>query len=480
MTTSILIEQELERLNTSFGSALHHNAFLFKRMIAAGLSPQVARHLERFKALLAQQRELGQVLLRDLSACESLSARMEEEEEEEPCSIHALAVPFSDLIPCSPSLLLSDHGQNLGLLGLLPENALHLVMQRLEGYRDARCVCWALRSLYDSKCSSKILIKNTEAAGSDHTQQLLDLMQCSPHMSQIQVSKGSGSSIDLVQVLKSDCVRQQLQTLDVSDYGLRSTGARQLRLPDLEVDQDGAFRLLEIKQELDDIQNGVDRLVDDKYDSAIYPDEENPFYPSFLYGQVLAVQALAPGLQGLQGLTKLNIQKNMLLCEGAELLAPALEKLSALEHLDLSYNHVGHAGMRALAPSLQHLQRLQTLDIGHNDINALGAAALAPALPHLTGLQTLDLTYNILESEGAAALAPALKHLTCLKNFSFRGNNIKSGGAAVLAPALQHLTGLQTVDLGDNGLKSEEAAALAPALQQLTGLLSLDLSWNDF
>jgi hypothetical protein len=74
MTTSILIEQELEGLNISFGAALHHNALLFKRMMkAAGLSSQMAQHLERFKALLAQQRELGKVLLRDLSACESFT-----------------------------------------------------------------------------------------------------------------------------------------------------------------------------------------------------------------------------------------------------------------------------------------------------------------------------------------------------------------------------------------------------------------------
>ncbi len=87
MTTSMHIEQELERLNT-FGSALHHYAFLLKRMIAAGLSPQVAHHLERFKALLAQQRELGQVLLRDLGVHESFTLM---EEEEEPCLSACLA-----------------------------------------------------------------------------------------------------------------------------------------------------------------------------------------------------------------------------------------------------------------------------------------------------------------------------------------------------------------------------------------------------
>jgi hypothetical protein len=66
---------QVEVLIVASGASLSHTALLFKRMIAAGLSSQVeAQHLEGFKALLAQQRALENVLMRDLNACERYSA----------------------------------------------------------------------------------------------------------------------------------------------------------------------------------------------------------------------------------------------------------------------------------------------------------------------------------------------------------------------------------------------------------------------
>jgi hypothetical protein len=108
MTTSILIEQELESLNISFGAALHHNALLFKRMIAAGLDSRVAQnHLERFKALLTQQKELGEVLQRDLSACKSFMHRSSGSSTQGGVLLR-MPCPLSDLLwlSCSPRPML--------------------------------------------------------------------------------------------------------------------------------------------------------------------------------------------------------------------------------------------------------------------------------------------------------------------------------------------------------------------------------------
>lgn len=114
---------------------------------------------------------------------------------------------------------------------------------------------------------------------------------------------------------------------------------------------------------------------------------------------VCALSCLAP-LTRLQTLA-INVP---MFVEGAQAMAPALLQLRALTELDLSRSRLW-SGLGFLAPSLQSLTGLRRLNLGGNDLGA--HIAQLRLLPYL---EELNINENNLRSSGAS-VAAALLHV---------------------------------------------------------------------
>ncbi|CAK9057886.1 unnamed protein product [Durusdinium trenchii] len=167
------------------------------------------------------------------------------------------------------------------------------------------------------------------------------------------------------------------------------------------------------------------------------------------------------GLEGAQA-------EKLLTLEGAQ-----SEKLT---HLDLSRNALGLEGANVLANWLPSLPTLQVLMLGGNALGPAGLATLVPALA--PSLKILDLSLNGLGTTGIEALMPAeLK----LESLNLYGNWLGSTNAEVVPVLLQSMSDtLITLDLAQNKLGPRGLHDVLVNLRPLPRLRKLVLAENSF
>ena len=141
----------------------------------------------------------------------------------------------------------------------------------------------------------------------------------------------------------------------------------------------------------------------------------------------------------------LNLGKNNLSPEGAQVVAKALAVNRTVTHLDLSYNRIGDVGAVALAEALDAGSCWTHLYLHGVDMTQGGAEALADSLRKNKSLTVLGLGDNAIEDRGAAALASALKSNDTLRELYLPRNGCTDTGVLELAEALKTNTTVHTL-----------------------------------
>lgn len=209
--------------------------------------------------------------------------------------------------------------------------------------------------------------------------------------------------------------------------------------------------------------------------------------------------AAVPALIQLS-LKTLDLTKNNIGDEGAELLAQALRAKSSITRLMLECNNISPRGVSALAQALKSSQ-VRSLDLSHNPAGPESATILAGVLSGsglrwlrlahngigprecsimgkaILNLNTLDLSNNRIGDDGCGYLAASLP-LSQLSVLVVSNNNIGCDGCAALAQYLP-TSPLKTLVLKDNRIRDPGCEALAAALVG-SSLTDLHLSNNSF
>ena len=113
------------------------------------------------------------------------------------------------------------------------------------------------------------------------------------------------------------------------------------------------------------------------------------------------------------------------------------EECGSLRLLDLGKNGIGPGGCGRLGRALiQHASALTHLDLARNQLHAQGADMLASAIGQCTSLTHLDLSFNKIGGQAAGRLTGQLRHCEKLACLKLRG--IKSGpsGQALWQPRM--------------------------------------------
>mmetsp|Transcript_4289 Transcript_4289/g.12489 ORF Transcript_4289/g.12489 Transcript_4289/m.12489 type:complete len:563 (+) Transcript_4289:7298-8986(+) len=160
------------------------------------------------------------------------------------------------------------------------------------------------------------------------------------------------------------------------------------------------------------------------------------------------LEALAPALEKLPYITRLDLSSNSLSVGAGSTLSKVLEKLLELRELDLDINKLGDEGLEAMAPSLARLRSMTRLGLSSNSLNPTAGTTLGEALQHMDELRELRLGMNALEDKGLEALAPALKKLRYMTRLDLSSNSLRGDARKTLGLALEHLGELRELYLG--------------------------------
>ena len=115
------------------------------------------------------------------------------------------------------------------------------------------------------------------------------------------------------------------------------------------------------------------------------------------------------------------------------------EECGSLRLLDLGKNGIGPGGCGRLGRALiQHASALTHLDLARNQLHAQGADMLASAIGQCTSLTHLDLSFNKIGGQAAGRLTGQLRHCEKRACLRLRANQIKSGpsGQALSQPRM--------------------------------------------
>ena len=147
------------------------------------------------------------------------------------------------------------------------------------------------------------------------------------------------------------------------------------------------------------------------------------------------VEQLALALAQCSALTHLELGFNQI---GDDVGAVA-EECGSLRLLDLGKNGIGPGGCGRLGRALiQHASALTHLDLARNQLHAQGADMLASAIGQCTSLTHLDLSFNKIGGQAAGRLTGQLRHCEKRACLRLRANQIKSGpsGQALWQPRM--------------------------------------------
>jgi Ran GTPase-activating protein (RanGAP) involved in mRNA processing and transport len=161
------------------------------------------------------------------------------------------------------------------------------------------------------------------------------------------------------------------------------------------------------------------------------------------------ITAWADVLKVNSSLTQLNLAKNKLTAKDTMIIAPAISANGALEKLNLSDNSIsgvtGEPGVHALADMLRKNSTLKELNVSKNELDAECAQILSPAISAHGALETLNISHNSIfangqslevRAEAATALAEALKANSTITNFNISSNYMRAEQAQIIAPAI--------------------------------------------
>ena len=148
---------------------------------------------------------------------------------------------------------------------------------------------------------------------------------------------------------------------------------------------------------------------------------------------------VAEALRTNPSITRLNLDRNVILNEGAQSLAQALKGNASLLELSLCYCGIENEGVTSLAEALRSNETLRHLDVGWNSVDGRGVGPMEKAL--LEGnvaLTSLNVLPNLIWAKNACGGAdticadrnliqiPRLVRTACLMLIGTRGGALEA------------------------------------------------------
>ncbi|XP_072479272.1 leucine-rich repeat-containing protein 74A isoform X2 [Notamacropus eugenii] len=176
---------------------------------------------------------------------------------------------------------------------------------------------------------------------------------------------------------------------------------------------------------------------------------------------------------------ELNVSNNHLDSPGAKIITDfLLENTSALWSIQLSGNDFKDETAQMFCNALMSNYRIKVLDLSHNAFSEKGGEQLGHMLVLNEGLQTLDLSWNQLTLKGAVSLCNSLRVNITLKTLDVSWNGFGNEGAQALGEALKVNSTLAYLDISSNHLNNEGAIKLGKGLELNETLRILKMSQN--
>uniref|UniRef100_F7DNH8 Leucine rich repeat containing 74A n=1 Tax=Monodelphis domestica TaxID=13616 RepID=F7DNH8_MONDO len=218
-------------------------------------------------------------------------------------------------------------------------------------------------------------------------------------------------------------------------------------------------------------------------------------------------KAIAVALVSNTTITRLELEDNWILEDGALSLMQMLHENYYIQELNVSGNHLDSKGAKIITDfltentsSLWSIQlagndfkddtapmfcnaltanyRIKVLDLSHNFFSEKGGEQLGQMLAFNEGLQTLDLSWNQLHLKGAVALSNSLRVNITLKTLNLSWNGFGNEGAQALGDALKINATLAYLDISSNHIYNDGAIKLGKGLEINETLRILKMSQN--
>ncbi|XP_020841877.1 leucine-rich repeat-containing protein 74A [Phascolarctos cinereus] len=176
---------------------------------------------------------------------------------------------------------------------------------------------------------------------------------------------------------------------------------------------------------------------------------------------------------------ELNISNNHLDSPGAKIITDfLLENTSSLWSIQLAGNNFNDDTAQMFCNALMSNYQIKVLDLSHNEFSEKGGEQLGHMLVLNEGLQTLNLSWNQLNLKGALSLCHSLRVNVTLKILDVSWNAFGNEGAQALGDALKVNSTLSYLDISNNHLNNEGAIKLGKGLELNETLRILKMSQN--
>ncbi|NXK54906.1 LR74A protein, partial [Chauna torquata] len=191
------------------------------------------------------------------------------------------------------------------------------------------------------------------------------------------------------------------------------------------------------------------------------------------------VKAIAIALVSNATVTRLELEDNCILAEGATCLAEMLRENCSLQELNISNNYLDTEGAEAIASLLlDNASYLRALQLSGNNFGEEAASCFAEALMGNYQVKELDLSHNEFSEKGGQLLGQMLASNTTLEVLDLSWNHLRRKGTEALGTGLRGNGALKILNLSWNGIGNEGAQALGEALKVNNMLVHLDISNN--
>jgi len=192
------------------------------------------------------------------------------------------------------------------------------------------------------------------------------------------------------------------------------------------------------------------------------------------------IEGLVDALNSKNALTTLDLSRNRLADESAELIARLIKDSAGLRTLNLGNTELGTHAILHISVALRENRTLTSIDLEDPRLFSLQEETtvhIARALqPGCSGLITLRLGKHGIRDYGVQTLCEILARNTTLTELDLRCNKITMEGAKSLANLLEANSVLCSLSLAHNAIRSEGAIALADCLRANRTLKQLNLS----
>ncbi|XP_040415008.1 leucine-rich repeat-containing protein 74A isoform X2 [Cygnus olor] len=194
------------------------------------------------------------------------------------------------------------------------------------------------------------------------------------------------------------------------------------------------------------------------------------------------VKAIAIALVSNATVTRLELEDNCILAEGAICIAEMLRENCSLQELNISNNHLGTEGAEAIASLLlDNASYLYALRLSGNSFGEEAASCLAEALMGNYQVKKLDLSHNEFSEKGGQLLGQMLAKMShAMTWWVIQKTGLRASWLVHLLTLISTASNmaLEILDLSWNHLKRKGTAALGTGLRGNGALKILNLSWN--